>query len=187
MLGAVAGLIVGVLLLVLTHPTSAYLNDGYRQGASVGFVLRYVALGLIAALLVRALRRGWRQPLAAIGLAAVVAVAVLPPALDRQTESEKRKAAAVAIDDPAKRKEAEVHAGAIDGCVNGTKRRIEGTPQAGKIDIDAYCTCFIGAVTAGPESDTAQLQAMATAIQSGSPPAELTRAAARCARKSRTG
>ena len=187
LLGAVAGGIAGGILLVTTHPTSAYTNDAYREGASFGFVLRYVTLGIAAALLVRAVRRGWRMPLPAIGLAVILAAAVLPPALDRETASEKRKAAATAIDDPAEREAAEARAGAIDGCVNSTKRRLEGTPQEGKIDAEDYCTCLIGAITAGPEDDSAQLQAMARQARTGQPSPRLARAAARCAREARTG
>jgi hypothetical protein len=187
LLGAAAGAAVGVLVLVLTHPTAAYTNDAYREGATFGFLLRYVTLGLLAALLIRALRRRTRTALAGIGLAVVLALAIVPPLLDTQTESEKRRAAAVAEDDPAQRDAAEVRAGAIDGCVDSTKRELEGTPEEGRIDADKYCTCFIDAIVAGPENDAAELEAMAIEVRSGAPTPKLERAATRCAKKARSG
>ena len=54
--GAASGAIVGAVLLVTTHPTSAYTNDAYRQGANEGFVLRYAALGVTAVFLPRTTR-----------------------------------------------------------------------------------------------------------------------------------
>ncbi len=133
LIGALAGAAVGVVLLVTTHPTSAYLNDAYRQGASFGFVLRYVTLGLVAALLVRALRRAGSRGrvLAGAALAIVLALAIVPPALDTESASEKRRAAAVEIGDPEQRAKAEARAGAIDGCVEGAQRQVEeaGVPR----------------------------------------------------------
>lgn len=184
--GAVVGLVVGLLLLVLTHPTSAYTNDAYRGGATTGFLMRYAALGLLAALLTRALRGGRRSVLAGIGLVLVLALAVLPPALDSKTESEKRRSAAVAIDDPAQRKAAESRAGSIDGCVESTQRELKGTPEERSLDPDAYCVCLIDTIIKGPEDDSAQLEAVASAIRSGNPSAKLKRAQERCATRALT-
>jgi hypothetical protein len=168
----------GGLLLVFTHPTSAYLNDAYRSGASMGFVLRYVALGILAALLIGVVRR---HPVpAGLALAVVLALAIVPPALDTQTKSEQRRSAATAEDDPAERRSADFRAGAIDGCVRRSTRELRGTEQAKTFDADAYCTCFIDAVTAGPLDDEAQLQAVAREVASGSPSAKLRDTATRC-------
>ena len=137
LVGALAGGVVGLLLLVLTHPTAAYTNDSYRSGASAGYVLRYVVLGLAAALLIRALRGGRRPLLAGIALAVVAGLAIVPPLLDSETESEKRRAEAVAIDDPEEREAAEARAGAIDGCTtaraasfNGRRTLRRSTPRS---------------------------------------------------------
>ncbi len=184
--GGLVGLVVGVLLLVLTDPTSAYTNDAYRTGASRGFVFRYVALGLLAALLIRALRGGRHSALAGIGLVVVLAVAIVPPALDTKTESEKRRAAAVGVDDPAQREAAEARAGAIDGCVESTQRQLEGAPEAPSLNADSYCTCLIDDVIKGPEDDLTQLQTMASTIRSGNLSVKLKRTAKRCATQAQT-
>ncbi|HVL95043.1 MAG TPA: hypothetical protein VM266_04215 [Solirubrobacteraceae bacterium] len=178
--GALAGAAAGGLLLVLTQPTAAYTNDAYRSGASFGFVVRYALLGTLAALLVHALRRPGGKLLPALGLAVVLGLAIVPPALDRDSASERRRAAATAVDDPQARRDADMRAGAIDGCVRSTQRELERTPDAPDLDPDAYCTCFIDAVIAGPEDDEAQLRAMSEAIRSGRPPRRLTRLAERC-------
>jgi hypothetical protein len=183
LIGALAGGAVGLLLLVTTHPTSAYLNDAYRQGASFGFVLRYVALGLVAAVLVRALRGagGRGRVLAGVALAVVLGLAIVPPALDTQTESEKRRAAAAAIDDPDERARAEARAGALDGCVEGARRQAE---EAGlSLDAEAYCECFIDAITAPPGDNLEELRAANAALQSPNPPRRLQRLTERCAKR----
>jgi hypothetical protein len=176
--GAITGLGVGLLLLVLTHPTSAYLNDAFRSGASMGFVLRYVVLGVLAALLIGALRR--HAVPAGLGLTVVLALAIVPPALDTQTASEQRRAAAVAEDDPVERGSAEFRAGAIDGCVRRSKQELRAIGRSKTVDADAYCTCFIDAVTAGPRDDEAQLDAVNREVNSGSPSAKLQGTATRC-------
>jgi hypothetical protein len=178
--GAASGAIVGAVLLVTTHPTSAYTNDAYRQGASVGFILRYVALGVAAAFLLRVVRR---YPIpAGIGLAVLLALAILPPTLDTQTESEKRRAAAVAEDDPAKRQAADFRAGVIDGCVTRVRRDLEGTPEADGFDTDHYCTCVVDAVVAKPGRTLPEMEAIMSELQAkGSLPPELQRATERCA------
>lgn len=178
--GVLVGVVAGLLLLVLTEPTSAYTNDSYRRGASVGFVLRYASLGLVAALLARALRHGRRPVLAGIGLAVVLTLAIIPPVLDTKSESEKRRAEAVAADDPAGRRAADFRAGAIDGCVDQAEQELQGTPEADDLDADVYCTCFVDAILEGPDRDSAQLQAATAALRSGKPPAELQRKHERC-------
>ena len=182
LVGAIAGTLVGAVLLVTTHPTSAYTNDAYREGASAGFVIRYVVLGVAAALLLRIVRR--RPALAGVGLAVVLAVAIVPPALDDQSESEKRKAAAVAEDDPNERQLAEFRAGLIDGCVTSTRRELEGEPQAKGFDADGYCTCLVDAVVARPGRTIPEMQAVMSQIQSSGPPPEMQEAMGRCFERS---
>ena len=97
LIGAIVGAAVGIALLLALHPTAAYTNDAYRQGASVGYVIRYAVLGLVGALLLRVLRGGRRPALAGLGLAVVLAAAILPPVLDEDTPSERRSAAATKI------------------------------------------------------------------------------------------
>ncbi len=183
--GVAAGAVVGLVLLTTTHPTSAYTNDAYRSGASFGYVLRYVVLGLVAALLIRALRGGRpaRRPLYGLALAVVVGLAIIPPALDTETSSEKRKREAVAIDDPKQRREAELRAGAIDGCTEETRRQLESVPPSERFDPEAYCECFIAGVTAGPADDEAQLEAMAETLRSGERPRRFVRLGERCAQQ----
>jgi hypothetical protein len=177
--GAASGAIVGAVLLVTTDPTSAYLNDAYRQGASEGFVVRYAALGVAAAFLLRVVRR--RPIPAGVGLAILLALAILPPTLDTQTESEKRKAAAVAEDDPAKRQVADFRAGLIDGCVTRVRRDLEGTPEVDAFDTDQYCTCLVDAVVATPGRTLPEMEAIMSELQDkGSPPPEVQRAMERC-------
>lgn len=178
LVGALSGALVGVVLLVTTHPTSAYLNDAYREGASIGFVARYVTLGVVAALLLGIVRR--HRVLAGIGLAAVLCAAILPPALDDQTESEKRKAEAVAEDDPVERDAAEFRAGLIDGCVTRTRRDLEGTPEEEGLDADAYCTCLIDAVVVGPGRSLDEMQTILSELQSSGPSPEMQQAMTRC-------
>jgi hypothetical protein len=181
--GAAGGAAIGALLLVTTHPTSAYTNDAYREGASAGFVLRYWALGIAAAFLIRALRRRWRPPLAALCLTVVAALAIVPPLLDEQTESEKRRAAAVAIDDPEARERAEFRAGAIDGCVKSTTRELAQAPDAPDIDVEDYCTCIMDRLFAANGFDLEEMQGTAAAIQAGSPPPRFQRIARACAKR----
>lgn len=178
--GAAGGAVVGVILLVTTHPTSAYTNDAYRGGASIGFVLRYVALGIVAGLLVRVFPR-YRVP-AGVALAAVLALAIVPPALDTDSESEKRRAAAVAEDDPDRRQAADFRAGLIDGCVTRVTREMEATPEgASGLDVDKYCTCVVDSVVARPGRTLPEMQAIMAQLQSSStPPPEMQRAIERC-------
>jgi hypothetical protein len=171
---------VGGALLVLTHPTAAYTDDAFRQGASVGYVLRYAILGLVGGLLLRAVRVGRRPGLAGFGLAVVLAAAIIPPALDKDSRSERRRAASTRVEDPEARRAAEFRAGAIDGCVDGTKRQIAGTPQEKTLDTDAYCTCYIDKLLEGPEDDEAQLRAAADALASGRPTRRIRRMVERC-------
>lgn len=185
--GAVAGAVTGGVLLLLTHPGAEHTNDAYREGLRFGFVLRYLTLGLVGALLARAVARRSRTALAGIALAGVVAAAVLPVALDRESESERRRAAATAIDDPIERRKADFRAGAIDGCVEGTKRQLEGVAEAKRLDVDAYCTCFIESVIRGPGDDQEQLQAANESARLGRPPRRLTRIAERCAARAQRG
>jgi hypothetical protein len=77
LIGALVGAAVGGALLVLTHPTAAYTDDAFRQGASVGYVIRYAILGLVGGLLLRAVRVGRRPGLAGFGLAVVLAAAII--------------------------------------------------------------------------------------------------------------
>ena len=178
--GAAGGALAGVILLVTTHPTSAYTNDAYREGASIGFVLRYVALGIVAGLLVRIFPR-YRVP-AGVALVAVLALAIIPPALDTESESEKRRAAAVAEDEPDRRQAAEFRAGLIDGCVTRVTRDIKGTPEeAAGFDIDEYCTCVVDSVVARPGRTLPEMEASMAQLQSSStPPPEMQRAIERC-------
>ena len=183
LIGALVGAAIGFVLLTTTHPTSAYTNDAYREGASVGFVLRYATLGLVAALLIRALQPGRRTVLPALGLVVVAAAATLPVALDDKTASERRRSAATAIEDPAAREAADFRAGAIDGCVESTRKQLAGTPDEGAIDLDRYCTCFIDELFEGRDPR----QALEEARRTGRPAPEMTRASDRCALRSTTG
>jgi hypothetical protein len=180
--GAVGGAFVGLLLLGLTHPTLAHTNDEYRQGASFGYVLRYTALGAAGMLLAGRLLAGDRRPaLYAVGLTAVLAAAILPPVLDEETPSERRRAEAVRSGDP----NADFEAGAIDGCVTGTRRQLAGTPEEDVIDVDAYCECYIPRLLAGTRGDQARLDAIAARIRAGNPPRRAVRAGVLCAKRAR--
>jgi hypothetical protein len=181
--GALAGGLTGTLLLWLAHPTAAYTNDAYRQGASAGYVARYVALGVVAALLIRTIRLGRHVALAGLGLAAVMAAAVLPPALDDRTPSEERRAAATAIDDRQQRTNAERRAGAIDGCAEAVRTQIDAGAFPAEVEPDSYCTCFIDAILEGPRDDAAQLDEMHAALASARPAPKFQRFASRCARE----
>ncbi len=181
--GALAGAAVGVVLLVTLDPTGAYTNDSFRAGATAGFVLRYATLGLVGALLLRALRGGRHRAAAGVGLAIVLALAILPPALDEKTPSEQRRSEATDIEDPERRADADLRAGAIDGCVeNGTEEDDRLFREEG-IDEQRYCTCFIDAFIEGPEDDLAQLQAMNRELTSGEPSPRAERIARRCVRE----
>ena len=181
--GAAGGAVVGLLLLVLTHPTAAYTNDAYRSGASTGFVVRYVALGVVAAFLIRALARRRQPLLAGIALAVVAAVAILPPALDEQTPSEKRRAAAVSIDDAEERERAEFRAGAIDGCVKSTRRDLEASPELPDVDPEKYCTCVMDGLFAQGGFDAAEMEETTARMREGRPTARMRRVFARCVRQ----
>jgi hypothetical protein len=172
---------VGVAALVAFHPTAAYTNDAYRGGASFGFVIRYVVFGVAGGLLLHAIRL--RPLLAGIGLAVVLGLAILPVALDTETESERRRAAATAEKDPARREAADFKAGMIDGCVNRTRREAQGTPDEG-LNADSYCVCFIGALTAGRE-DIDQMRAAVQEIETRGLSPELERAQIRCLEQAR--
>lgn len=184
--GAVAGAVVGLVLLVTTEPTSAYTNDSYRQGASVGFVIRYAVLGLVAAFLVRYVWRS-RPVLAGIALALVLTAAILPPALDEQTASEKRRSEAVAEKDPVKREAAEFRGGMIEGCVNRTRDELEGTPEEDGFDADGYCVCLIDGAIARPGRTYEEMKAILTDLQASGPSPEYQQAMARCYEEAQGG
>ena len=187
LVGALGGGAVGLVLLGLTEPTLHYTNDSYRHGASVGYVLRYVALGAVGALLAGRLlgrrERDRRSAAYALGLAAVLSAAVLPPALDEDSPSERRKAEAVRSGDP----EAEFTAGAIDGCVSATRRQLAGTPEEDEVDVDAYCECYIPRLLGPAEGRAARMDAITRRIQTGRPSRRMVRASRVCAKEAVEG
>jgi hypothetical protein len=178
--GGAVGAAIGIVLLIATHPAAAYTNDAYRSGASFGFVLRYAILGALAGLSVRVFQAGRQTVLAGLSLIVILALAILPPVLDKKSPSEKRRADATAIDDPVERQAAESKAGAIDGCVNSTKRELAGTPDEKKLDPDRYCSCFVAALTAGPGDDMTELRAATTDLQAGRASEAVMESARRC-------
>lgn len=181
--GAVAGGMTGVALVVLTHPTPAYVTSSYAAGQDAGYVFRYIALGVAAAFLVRlVLQRSWTVP-AALGLVALAAAAILPPALDTTTRYEQRRTSAARITDPQVRRDAQARADAIQGCTDSASARLKGVPGMGRFRVDDYCACFIDAVVAGPQDNGTQLEAMATEMRSGHVTERLTSSARACARQ----
>lgn len=176
--GAAAGAGAGVVVLVLTDPMASYVDDSVRQNVTMGFVTRYVVLGVAAALLIGALDR-YPVP-AGFGLAILLAVAILPPALDTSTPSAKRKPQAVADENPSEMATAAMRAGAVDGCVDDRRRGdLKGAAKGARL-ADAYCACFIKAVVKGPPNDEIQIRALGRQAQAGRLSTRLRSKADRC-------
>lgn len=158
--GGLIGAWVGAALLLLTHPMSAFLDDSYPTGATVGYAARYIALGAIAGILVHLLVAHRRVVPAGLGLLAVAMAAAIPPALPTATPDDRRRATALAIHDAEARRVAEMRASAIDGCDDGTLRQLRRTPRAEDLHGDDDCACFVDAVLSSPEDDQTQLLTM---------------------------
>lgn len=179
-LGAAIGAGIGLAIVATVDPNGAYTNADYRSGADTGYVLRYAALGLGAAVLLLWRPRRSVATLRVLALVAVLGVAVLPPALHSKTASEQRRAKATAIEDPRARGDAVAVAGAVDGCVSSTRRELAATSRQDDLDVEVYCECLIAEITAGPKDDEQQLSALAAAVQGGKPPRVLTEAVESC-------
>lgn len=174
----------GLLLLSGVDPSDSSTNDSYRSGQQAGYVVRYAALGAAAAFFgARILgaaegtanRTIW---LYALGFAVVLSLAVLPPVLDEESQSEQRRAEAVRSGDET----AEFRAGAIDGCAASVRRRFASQVDEASFNVDAYCECLIDRLMAGAAQRRIPLQAVATEIATGRQPPWAVQAATDCGR-----
>jgi hypothetical protein len=170
--GAIFGGAVGLLLLAGTDPSDSSTNDAYRSGQRFGYVLRYAALGAAAAVLgARFLRPSQGTPTGTValylaGFAVVLGIAILPPLLDEETASERRRADAVRTGS----ERAEFRAGAVDGCVQAVRSRFGAQVEQASFNVDGYCECVIDKLMAGAVERGVSLEALATQVQAGTEP-----------------
>ena len=178
LVGAVVGLVAGVVLLLAFDPVATYTNDAYRQGAVVGYVLRHMAFGAIGALLLHTVLRGERRrALAGAGIAGILVLAALPIVLDRDEAPEPRQAAPSGFDNADRR----IRAEAIAGCTDGMRQRQRRGEVPEAFDAEGYCTCFIDGVAAAPGDDGDQILALDEQTRDGRLTPRLDRLGTRCA------
>jgi hypothetical protein len=186
--GAIGGTALGLLLLSGADPSDSSTNDAYRSGQKAGYVVRYAILGAAAAFfaarILGAAEGAPNRTLALYlgGFAVVLVLAVVPPILDDESESERRRADAVRSGD----ERAEFRAGAIDGCVASVSRRLGTRAEAVGLNVDAFCGCLMDRLMAGAVQRGIPLEAVANEIYSGRQPPWASRAADACGRRAST-
>ena len=179
-----------MLLLFLTHPTAAYTtgrDESFRAGAAFGYVLQDVMLGAAVGALAGALYtrkvRPMRRALMGVGLVVCLGLWIGLPLVAEERPSERLREAR-SIDDPAARDAAEFRAGILDACAEDMK---EEAARAGiELDADLYCECLLDGLTAGPQDDMEQLEALKRQVKAGRTTASsprIKRIQNRCARR----
>jgi hypothetical protein len=167
-LGAGVATATAAIVGALTHPYAERANEAYREGAQTGLVIRYTVLGALFGWLADVLFRGAQRHgslratvaargsglLAAGGIVAVLAAAVVPIFVGGYDESDRLR---------------DERAGFIDGCTRRAPRH--------------YCDCMYDTLRRDPRADSsAEIQALFADVQvTGKVPPLLRRVAAKCA------